>query len=131
MKSIIFNKKDLKKIPELIKTHVIDPKLHEFADKNTIYQFLLNNEEIKNIIHRSSQNIIEMESVFEEEVTNISKMNLKKSKLNSTQDVQMICSRDMIEFENVLLARQAVKKYIINFYIVFGRKEETVSIRVN
>lgn len=81
LKLYIFNKKDAKRLHDLIKYGLSKIIVKdEVINKKILLQVIKSNDEINQIIIRNMENFAEVENMFEEEVSNISKANLKKSK---------------------------------------------------
>jgi hypothetical protein len=77
VRTYIFNKKDIKRLSDLLKTLTVnDAKV----TKRQFIEFIVNNEEIKFIFSRSMENVSEHEAYLEDEINNFCKSNLKRSK---------------------------------------------------
>ena len=77
VRTYIFNKKDIKRLSDLLKTLVVNDA---GVSKKTFYDFIVNNEEIKFIFSRCMENVSEHEAYLEDEISNFCKSNLKRSK---------------------------------------------------
>jgi hypothetical protein len=59
---------------------ILYDKIHKLLRKDNFYDFLLTNEEMRNLFIKNIENTQEFENFFEEEIVNIVKANLKHSK---------------------------------------------------
>lgn len=77
VRTYIFNKKDIKRLSDLLKTITVNETK---VSKRQFIEFIVSNEEIKFIFTRSMENVSEHETYLEDEINNFCKSNLKRSK---------------------------------------------------
>lgn len=105
VRTYIFNKKDLKKLYDIMKNTCHSKET--LIDRKTFFDFIASCEEVKNIFQRSMENVVDKETFYEEEINTISKSNLKRSKMSANPDIGM-CPNDYTVFEKILEVRHNV-----------------------